>query len=706
MNSIDVITEIQQNFLDSSLDTNMNRAFPNILDGLKPGQRACLWEMYIKKYSSKKPHVKSAKVSGGVIADLWPHSDTAIYETFARMSQTFINNLPEVDWHGSNGNIILGGDALASQRYTECRLSPIVEEGMLQGVNKQNVPMIPNFSEDIQWPKVFPAIFPRLLVNGAQGIGVSISNVWLPHNFTETADLIFKYLAGEEIDLDSYYPDFPTGGVIINKDDLGKINRTGKGKVIVEGKYVISGKEINFTEMPYQVFIEPVIDEIKKGIEEEKINGIQEIYNKSDKKRILLTIECEKDADPEKVLQQLFTETNLRKQYNANQNGIISKTPIMVTLPSYLEAYTNHNLDCIKREYEYDLKQTQERIEILEGLLKALAHIDEVIKTIRRSKDKASARAALIKEFDFTDKQVEAILKMQLSRLANMEQVAIQDELAEKKKFATFCEEIVSFESKRKEILVERLRTLVKKYGDKRRSQVVQKDIAKKITARKKKELVIENVMLCYTSQGYVKSIPIASYSKTATSAEMFYKASTDEMVLFFSSLGKVYRLKVNEIKQCMPKDKGIAIGALLKLDEGEKILLMTSMNVDEKHPYIAGFTKLGMVKKSDKTIYLGSTQNKTGFKGAGLKDNDEFIAFCETNGDYALITTSDDMQLQFKMDEVNESGKTARGVIGIKLHNNAYVKNVVVSSLANTKIPVRKRAGIGVKGVNNDSLS
>lgn len=306
INEVNIIDEVQQNFIDSSYDTNTNRAFPDIRDGLKPGQRACLWEMYTKKYTSKKPHVKSAKISGGVAALWWPHGTTAIYETFARMSQPFTNNIPEVDFHGSNGNVILGGDAIAADRYTEARLSPIVEAGMLTGINKQVVPMQLNFSEDDQWPKVFPAVFPRLLVNGAQGIGVSLSNVWLPHGFSETAELILRYIKTGELDEDNYYPDFPTGGTIINKDELATINKTGRGKVIIESKYRTNGQEIDFYELPYQVFIEPVIDEIKKAIAEEKVTGIADVYNKSDKKRISLVVTCMPGVDVYKVVTQLF----------------------------------------------------------------------------------------------------------------------------------------------------------------------------------------------------------------------------------------------------------------------------------------------------------------------------------------------------------------------------------------------------------------
>ncbi len=688
INEIDIIEEVQQNFIDSSYDTNTNRAFPNIKDGLKPGQRACLWEMYTKKYTSKKPHVKSAKISGGVAALWWPHGTTAIYETFARMSQPFINNIPEIDFHGSNGNVILGGDAIAADRYTEARLASIVEEGMLCGIDKDVVPMIKNFSEDEYWPTVLPAVFPRLLVNGAQGIGVSLSNTWLPHNFTETADLLLKYIETGELDCDNYYPDFPTGGMIINQSDLSQINKTGKGKVIVESKYHIEGQEITFYELPYQVYIEPVIDEIKQAITDEKISGIIDIYNKSDKKQISLVITC--SGDPTAVVAQLFANTNLRKQFNANQNGIISKTPIMINLQKYADTYIQHNTECIKHEYEYDLAAAQKRIHILEGLAKALEDIDNVIALIKKSNNKTEAGKNLRDTYNLSVEQSDAILKMTLSRLAHMEQIDIANELQEKKKLALQCQSVIENEIKQKELLCKRLRDLVKKYGTKRRSEVTQKDLPIRTSSSKAKEVVIEDVVLCLTETGYIKSIPLKAY-RSISGVKISYKLRTDDMILLFSSLGKVYRIKVNEIKQCGLKDKGIALGALLGLESGEVILNMFSMNIDEKHPYITGVTKNGLVKKSDKNIYIGSTQNKRGFVGAGLKEGDSYIWFGETNGDYMSLITNDNMIIQFDLEKINPVGKTAKGVKGIALAENDYVIEVVVCNPAIDTIKIKR---------------
>lgn len=709
MSKINILDELQQNFLDSSWETNCNRAFPDVRDGLKPGQRACLWEMYIKKYTSNKPHVKSAKVSGGVIADLWPHGDTAIYETFARMSQPFTNNLPEVDWHGANGNVILGGDALAHQRYTECRLAPITEEGMLKNINKQVVDMIPNFSEDLEWPKVFPAIFPRLLVNGAQGIGVGQANYWLPHNFSETVNLIVNYVENNVLDEDNYFPDFPTGGTIINPSDLSHINKYGKGKVLVEAKYKIQNNTIIFYEFPYQVFIEPLIDEIKKAIDENKISGIKDVSNRSDKKHLALVVECE--DEPEKVLEYLFAETNLRKQYNANQNGLLGKTPRMFNLQQYVDAYLDHNLTCIYREFEFEYKKTCERLHILEGLIWAVRNIDTVIQIVRE-KDYPESYLMRMNPDWMTGTQVKAILDMKLGRLSKLEENKLVQEQVEKEKYAAECQEIIENENRRKEILIERLKELEGRFRSERKTNINEKQIIKTTTRKSssgKKILIPEDVFVSMTGTGYIKSVPVKMYRQSAADVTVF-KTQTTDLILLFSSLGKVFRLKVDSIKQCGSKDKGVAIGSLLNLESGEKILNIFSMNTDVRHPYIVGFTKNGLVKKSEKTIYVGATQNKNGLKAATLVDNDEYIGWYECNGDCAVVLSHNGFCIKFDMQMVNAVGKTARGVKSISLGEGDYVAAATVVSpqvdsfkllsynLKNKDIPLVKRAGKGKK--------
>lgn len=693
--TIDIIDEVQQNFIDSSYDTNTNRAFPNVADGLKPGQRAILWEMYTKKYTSNKPHVKSAKIDGGVAALWWPHGTTAIYETFARMSQSFSNNVPLVDFHGANGNIILGGDAIAADRYTEARLSALCEEGMLQGINKNNVDMQLNFSEDEEWPVLMPAIFPNLLVNGAQGIGVSVANVWLPHSFTETANLILKYIQEGILDEDNYYPDFPTGGTIVNKSDLPAINKTGKGKVIVQAKYRIEGQDIIFYEMPYQVYIEPVIEKIKEQIENGNLLGVSDVINKSDKKKIALVVECEKGQDPEKVLELLFATTPLQSQYNANQNGIISKTPILLTLQQVIDCYIEHNTKCIRREYKYDYNKAIARIEILEGLLIAVANIDKVIKIIRGT---STPKEELSKEFpQLTENQIKAILDMKLGRLSKLEENKLNDELQEKKEFAETCKKIVDSLEEQKKILVERLEDLVKKYGDERRTNVTQKEV-KKISAgksRTKAEEIPQDVVVTLDN-GYIKVVPVAQYKKAKYFLGQEFKCTTKDLFLLFSDKGKSYRVSAKDTGLHTASDKGKACGAILKMEPGEKIIYACSSELNDKKPYITFVTNNGLVKKTAKNKLIGSTRNLGGVKCIGLADNFVFNV-CESNGDILSIGTKQGYCLSFKLDEVRETGKTSKGIIGIKLSDGDSVSMTALNNMPSGSM-IAKRAGKGKK--------
>lgn len=694
-NTIDAIQEIQQNFIDSSYDVNTNRAFPNVRDGLKPGMRACLWEMWIKKYTSNKPHVKSAKIDGGVAALWWPHGTTAIYETFARMSQPFTNNIPEVDFHGANGNIILGGDSLAADRYSEARLAPITEKGMLAGINKNNVPMILNFSEDEEWPQYLPAVFPRLLVNGSQGIGVSLAQTWLPHNFTETANLILDYIETGELKEDTYYPDFPTGGTIINKDELAVINKTGKGKVVVDAKYRIEGNEIIFYEMPYQVYIEPVIEKIKEVFEKGEIAGLADVINKSDKKNIALVVECQKGFAPEKVVEDLFRTTPLRSQYNANQNAIISKTPVLLTLKEVVDIYIEHNCECIQKEHQYDLNMANARLEILNGLLSALADIDDIISIIRNSDNATNAKETLKDKYNFSENQANAILGMKLLKLTKLDGVELENEKKEKEELMRYCTMVVSSEKKQKDILSERLKDLVKEFGDKRRTQVMQKAIAKAAKSKCEKEKVIENVVvITFNPIGYLQNIPLVSYKKNGYEA---FKMTTEDFIMVFTNQGRFFRVAPKDIKSCGPKDKGTAIGAILPLERDEKVLMVSDSIVNEKRPYILFVMADGKIKKTEKTAYLGTTRNMRGMVATKLFDDSNVVSIQETNGNDVIITTKNGYRIRIDADEIRLTGKNSGGVKGIALQEGDEVSEVlVVEKNEYPEIIRQKRGGKG----------
>lgn len=676
-NSTYVEEELTQNFIDFAWDTNNNKAFPSVYDGLKPGQRACLWEMYHKGYVSSKPHVKSAKVAGGVIASLWPHSDTAIYETFVRMAQDFVEKIPEVDFQGASGNIILGQDSFASSRYTEVRLSKIAEEGMFRGIEKSNIPMIPNFSEDEEWPKVLPSVFPRLLVNGSMGIGVGVSQTWVTHNFTETANLILSYLKENELKEDSYYPDFPTGGIIVNKDELAKINKTGKGKIVLEGKYQINNNQIVFTEFPYQVYIEPLITKIQELVLKEELNGIENVINTSDKKQISLTIICERNYSPEKAVEELLEKTSLRTTIHVNQNAIVDVAPILLNLQQIVDCYTEHNLECIQKEFQFDLDKTNSRIEILEGLIAALAHIDDIVNIIRKSDSPIEAKNTLMDKYSFTENQAKSILDMKLARLTKLDGVKLNDELQEKQEYATKCAEIVNSEDSRKQVLIERLTELRDKFGDTRRTKVIQKTITKKAkNGTTKSADPVEDVVITYNPVGYLQRIPVASYRKSNFQS---FKLTTEDLVLLFSNQGRFFRISPKDVKSCGMKDKGTAIGSIVKLNQGEKIIGVFSSIIDEKHPYLTFVLNNGIIKKSESTSFYGTTRNLTGMTAIKLKDDSFVIGVQLTNGNDIVLSTENNMFIRFSAEDVRPMGRNAAGVKAINLADGDSVREMII---------------------------
>ena len=696
-NEIDMTEELGRNFLVYAIDTDQNKAFPSVADGMLPGARAAIWEMYTQKYTSNKPHVKSAKVASGVIGKWWPHNADATYGTLVRMAQPFIENNLEIDFQGAVGNVIGGQQSYGSSRYTEMRLSKLAEEGLLYGVDKNNCDMIMNYTQDAQWPKVLPAVFPRLLVNGSVGLGVGLSQNWTLHNFKETAELISKYINTGEIDLDNYYPDYPTGGTIVNKDDLANINKTGRGKIIIEANYKICSKEnkIIFTEFPYQVYIEDLISKIKVAVNNEKIISIDDVYNSSDKNAVSITVVYDKNYSAEYCINELFTNTPLRSQYNIIQNGIVNQVPELLNLQQTIDVYIKHNLECIEREHQYDLDEANARIEILNGLSKALIHIDEIILIIKESENSQDAKEKLSSAFGFTENQTKAILEMRLSKLTKLDGVSINKELDEKKKLAEFCNQVINSQEEQKKILLNRLEELVKKYGTPRRTKVIQKDIVKVSKATQKKEEVIESVVITYNPLGYLQRIPVSMYKNGNLQS---FKLTTADFIILFSNLGKFYRISAKDIKSCGVKDKGTAIGSIIKLDNGEKIIGVFSSVIDEKHPYILFAMKNGYVKKTEKFEYIGTTRNLNGMVATKLKDT-QVVSVQETNGNDIILETNNNYTIRFSAEEVRESGKASLGVKGITLQNDdEVVKCRVINKAQNSNIVKQKRGGKGKK--------
>ena len=717
MNKININTEMSQNFIDFAHEANGQRAFADARDGLKPGQRACIWEMHTKGYSSNKPHVKSAKISGGTIATWWPHGDVAIYNTFARMSQSWINNIPEIDWHGANGSIQISGEPAAS-RYTEARLSKATEEGLLQNIKKHNVPMKLNFSEDEEWPEVLPALIPRLMVNGCQGIGSTIANVWLPHSLNDLAEVINNYLATGKLDYSTLAPSFPTGGIIINKNDVYKMYETGKGKAIVRGKAEIKGNCILITEVPYQVYVEPLIDQIKELIQKDELKGISNILNKSDKKKLLIEIEC--DDNPGTVLGNLYRKTDLEKSYSANQFALVGKTPKLLTLKEYLDIYIQHNYDCIKREYEYELNKARSRLEIVIGLIKALEDIDNIIALIKASESSADAVKNLIAKYEFTERQAKAIVDMKLGRLAHLEKVELNKEKEELTSTIATCEEIINSKDKQKEIYLTRFNAFVKKYDNPRKTELAQIEVPKE-----EKEIAYvepEDVVVICTQSGDIKRVPKTSFKvqkrngkgvKTQDDAILSsISTNTIDTLLIFTSAGRMFRLLVDNVPTGTNASKGVNLATLLKFETNEKVMYVTSQFRETNAQFVVFFTKNGLIKKT-KLEEFKSTKKTTGIQAIKFKEGDSLANVTLLNEEEVVVLTKNGMIIRFGTKDIAAIGRIAAGVKSIKLKdgdevlcglplsdNNdlaIFCTNGLGKRVKRNDIPIQNRGGVGL---------
>ena len=667
---IDIREELSKNFIDFAAEANGQRAFPDARDGLKPGQRACLWEMYVKGYTSNKPHVKSAKVDGGVAATWWPHGTTAIYDTFARMSMPWINNIPEVDFHGSNGNQVIGA-APAADRYTEARLAPASEQGFLSEMKKNPVPMIKNFSEDEEWPEVLPAIFPRLAVNGSQGIGVTVAQVWLPMNLGELTTAIKGYIHSGTLDVSEGLIDFPTKGIIINKDDLHIIHETGKGKVILRGKVEIKGNNILITELPYQVYVETFIDDIKKLIKEGTLTGIDDILNKSDKKRLLVEISC--TENPEQVLKMLYAKTDLQKNFNANQFALVGKTPRMLTLKDYIDIYVQHNLNCIQKEYQFDLDKATKKLEVTQGLIKALTSIDDIIVLIKQSDSSKDAIGKLVIKYGFTEIQAKAIVDMKLGRLAKLEAVELNKTEQGLQSDITEFNRILNSETNQKELFLTRLDAFTKKFGFPRRTQLTQIEIPKE--SKSKPEFISEPCGIVITTTHTIKRMAKTAKPKANEYFLMNQETDTSDWLSVFTAAGKMYKIQTKDIPEGTTASKGIGIAALLEMGSDTPIAYFLHSQFGEGT--LLFVTSRGQIKCA-KMEEFNSTR-KGGVIATKLREGDSVTAVMEYHSEDVEVITKKGMSIHLRGNDIPTQGKNTLGVKGMNVAEDDSVAQVLL---------------------------
>lgn len=605
--------------------------------------------------------------------------DVAIYETFARMSQPWINNIPEVDWHGNNGSQYTGPDCAAS-RYTEARLSKATELGMFDGIKKHNVKMILNYSEDAEWPEVLPAIFPRLMVNGCQGIGSTIANTWLPHSLSDVSNVILSYLDDNTIDTNNLYPSFPTGGIIINKDDIHTIYETGKGKVILRGKAEIKDNKILITELPYQVYVQPFVEKITDMAIKDELSGIEAVYNKSGKDILLIEIDC--NDNPQQVLNQLYDKTDFQKNYNANQWALIGKTPKLLTLKDYLDVYINHNIKCICQEAKFDKQKAENRQHIIQGLLIALEDIDNIIALIKQSKDTTKAKQNLIIKYSLDDIQAQAIIDMKLGKLANLEKIELKQENENLINKISELTTLLQSEELQKETFKNKLINFVAQFKDSRKTELIQLNYQK--AEKEVQEIAPKNVIVTITKNGNIKKIPSDTFkvqkhggkgvkNEAEVVLETIYTNTTDQLMLF-TSIGKMYRLLVDNIPTGTLTSKGVNINSLISFEYNEKVIAATSLRSTSTPKYIIFITKNGLIKKTLLEEYYKLKRNNTGLIAIKLKDSDSLANVLFMDEEDLILVTKKGMSIHFETQTIAPTGRVTIGVRAIKLQKDDQV--------------------------------
>ena len=677
----DLTKELSTNFIEYAVAVNTDRAIPDAKSGLKPVAKRILWSAFEEKRFSSKPHVKAARIVGDVMGKYHPHGDSSIYGAMVRLSQPWVMRYPLIDWHGNNGNI--AGDGPAAARYTEARLSKIAEEGMLNGIKKNNVDFIPNYDETLEEPVTLPSAFPNLLCNPNTGIGVAMACNWAPHNLNDVAKAITDYLDGITPMLDG--PDFPTGGLIINKDDIPKIMKTGHGTVKIQARYNIEGNKIIFYEIPYGETIEGLIAQVGKACEDKEIEGISDIHDESSKK-IRIVVTCERGVDPSSIVAKLYNKTNFQSSFSYNQVALIDKTPTELNLEDAIKIYVDHNLDCIVKECNFDLAKAEARLEIVNGLLKALEDIDNIIALIKASESAAAAKVNLIAKYSFTENQAKAILAMRLSSLARLEKIELEKEKAELEDKINDLINILANEDRQKDILKTRLNDLVKKYGDARRTELAQIEITKE--EKEKAEIIPENVVVIVNNLNEVKRIPKKNFKvqhrrgvgvKTASeSTRIMLATNTIDTLMIFTSEGKMYRLNVDKIPEGTNASRGVNLKTILKLDDKEVIQEIASARREKPADYVVFFTKNGLVKKTKFEEYV-NTKKTTGIQAIKIKENDElaFVRFMNDN-EKIILVTEQGYAIKFTFNDIKPIGRLTSGVKGINLREGDGVTGVI----------------------------
>lgn len=676
--------EMAASFLEYSMSVIVSRALPDVRDGLKPVHRRILYAMNESGYTPNRPHMKSARTVGDVIGKYHPHGDSAVYDTMVRLAQPFSMRVPLVDGHGNFGSI--DGDSAAAMRYTEARLDKAAME-LLRDLDKETVDFQPNYDESLEEPKVLPARFPNLLVNGSNGIAVGMATNIPPHNLGETIDATCLMLDNPDITTDELMealpgPDFPTGGIIMGKKGIVDAYETGRGSLKIRAKTKIeegkNGKNsIIVTEIPYQVNRQRLLEKLGELVREKKLPEISNIHDGADRHGIDIIIELKKDAIPQVVLNKLFKHTQLEVGFGVIMLALVDGVPRVLSLKEMLHYYIAHQEDVIVRRTRYELTKAEEREHILEGYVIALDNIDEVIHIIRSSQTDKEAASRLTERFGLTDKQTAAILEMRLRRLTGLEREKIEAELAELREKIAYYKRVLSDPQLVHEIIKEELAEIKKKFGTPRKTQLSAD--AKEIDIE---DLIAEEQMVVtVTKTGYVKRLPVATYRqqkrggkgmqgvnlKDNDYVEHLFVASTHSFMLFFSTKGKVYRLKVYELPEASRQARGTAIVNLLPLEQGETISAVIATKDFPEDEYLMFATEHGMVKKTSMDLY--DRTRRDGLIAINLKDEDTLISVRRVaKGENVIMVSSAGKAILWPEDEVRATGRGTMGVKGMNV--------------------------------------
>ncbi len=688
--------EMQASFLEYSMSVIVSRALPDVRDGLKPVHRRILYAMNESGYTPNRPHMKSARTVGDVIGKYHPHGDSAVYDTMVRLAQPFSMRVPLVDGHGNFGSI--DGDSAAAMRYTEARLDKAAME-LLRDLDKETVDFQPNYDESLEEPKVLPARFPNLLVNGSNGIAVGMATNIPPHNLGETIDATCMMLDNPDITTEELMtalpgPDFPTGGIIMGKKGILDAYETGRGSLTVRAKCTIEDRKngkssIVVSEIPYQVNRKRLLEKLGELVRDKKLPEISNIHDAADRHGIDIVIDLKQNALPQVVLNKLYKHTQLQVGFGVIMLALVDGVPRVLSLKEMLFYYIEHQKEVIERRTRFELRKAEERAHILDGYIIALDNIDEVIHIIRSSQTDKEAGARLTERFGLSKKQTDAILEMRLRRLTGLEREKIEQELADLREKIAYYKRVLEDEGLLKQIIKDELQEIKKKFGTPRKTQL--SGDAKDIDVE---DLIAEeNVVVTMTKAGYVKRLPVTTYRqqkrggkgmqgvslKDNDYVEHLFVASTHSYMLFFSTAGKVYRLKVYELPEASRHARGTAIVNLLPLQKGETISAVIATKDFPEDEYLMFATEHGMVKKTSMDLY--DRTRRDGLIAINLKEGDQLISVRRVAvGEKVIMVSSAGKAIMWSEGEVRAMGRDTMGVKGMTVPADAHVLGMEIA--------------------------